>query len=54
MGTYEKIVGKHKKNDKKVSWKDLEEAQKIVTSYSRSLGKIFRIGENMGERNRDR
>ena len=48
---YSELVEEHTAKDKEVSWEELEEAQRIIRSHSRSVGKILNIGDNEGERN---
>ena len=54
MDMYGKLVKTHTDKDKEVTWKQLEEAQKVIRSHSRSLGKICGLGQNEGDRNTDR
>ena len=54
MDMYGKLVKTHTDKEKEVTWKDLEEAQKVIRSHSRSLGKICGLGQNEGDRNTDR
>ena len=51
---YREDVMTHTKNDEQVSWRELEEAQKLIRSYARSLGRIFSLGAREGERNEKR
>ena len=51
LSMYAKLVESHTDKDKEVSWNDLENAQKVIRSHARSMGKILNIGENEGERN---
>ena len=53
MDMYGKLVRTHTDKDREVTWKDLEEAQKLIRSHSRSLGKICGLGTNEGDRNTD-
>ena len=51
LDIYAQLVEAHTSKDKEVKWEDLEEAQKVVRSHSRSLERIWNVGENEGERN---
>ena len=42
LDLYAKLVEVHTSKDKEVRWAEFEEAQKVVRSHSRSLGKIWR------------
>ena len=48
LQTYAKMVKSHTGKDREVKWQDLEEAEKLIRSYARSLGKILKIGEMKG------
>ena len=52
--TYDKMAVKHTKEDIKVEWKDLEEAQRTLRSHGRCIARIFGLGEMEGPRNRAR
>ena len=54
MDMYRKLVTSHTQKDQEVNWQDLEEAQKLIRSHARSLGKIFNLGTNEGDNNRER
>ena len=51
LAMYSEMVEAHTCKDKEVKWEELEEAPKTIRSHARSLGKIFKIGENEGDRN---
>ena len=48
---YYKMAIVHTKNDAKVGWKELGEAQKLLRSHGRSTAKIYGLGEKKGPRN---
>merc|ERR1712240_951418 len=51
---YSKLVKVHTDKDIEVNWDQLEEAQKVIRSHSRSIAKITGLGVNEGENNIDR
>ena len=44
----------HTEKDRVVGWSEVNEMKKICDTTARALTKIFRVGENRGERNRER
>ena len=44
----------HVEKDRKVGWDEIESMQRVCNVTAKALTKIFRIGENKGERNRER
>ena len=52
--TYVKMAVKHTKEDIKVEWKELEEAQRTLRSHGRCIARIFGLREKEGPRNRGR
>ena len=54
LSIYQMIVRTHTSKDQEVSWSQIEKAQREIRSNARSLAKIFRLGENKGERNQSR
>ena len=50
LETYRKMGEVHVKGDKIVSWKVVEEAQTEVKDHLKGLNKVFRTGENFGEK----
>ena len=51
---YEKMGESHVKNDKEIGWNELKKHQRIMNGNSRSLAKIFNIGEARGPRDQER
>ena len=52
--TYVKMAVKHTKEDIKVEWKELEEAQRTLRSHGRCIARIFGLREKEGPRYRGR
>ena len=50
LSMYSRLIQTHTVKDKELKWEDLEEAQKVIRSHARSMGKVLNIGENEGER----
>ena len=51
---YEKMGEEHVKADMKVSWKFIDEAQKIVHGHLVALNKVFQTGSNFGKKAMER
>ena len=48
---YREMGREHISKDKPVEWSDLRQCQKEVTGHAKALSRIFRVGEERGERN---
>ena len=51
---YHKMSVTHTEGDRKVSWKELQETQRILRGHSRALARIVNLGKEPGNRNKGR
>ena len=47
---YDRMTKIHVVGDKEVSWKELEESQKVLRNHGRALARVFGLGKAEGKR----